>query len=211
MATLEQKAFCVLQFARHESVVSVQRAFRRQFNSDPPSPNSIRRWYQQFQTTGCHCKRKKRRTAACQKKAWNELDFSSQSDEIVGRASQLQTSSMTLWRVLRKRLHMKPYRFHLLQFLKPTDHNDRSNFCIKMHDAFTEEGFLDRVVFSDESKFHISAVAYPGCCSGGGSTNSVEDRGQRERGSGGGSPLVRGSEGSCNLVQEISFHIVEFY
>ena len=45
---------------------------------------------------------------------------------------------------------------------------------------------------------------------GGGSTNSVEDRGQRERGSGGGSPLVRGSGGSCNLVREISFHIVKF-
>ena len=47
-------------------------------------------------------------------------------------------------------------------------------------------------------------------CSGGGSTNSVEDRGQRERGSGGGNPLVRGSGGSCKLVQEISFHIVKF-
>ena len=47
-------------------------------------------------------------------------------------------------------------------------------------------------------------------CSGGGSTNSVEGRGQRERGSGGGGPLVRGSGGSCNLVQEISFHIVKF-
>ena len=45
---------------------------------------------------------------------------------------------------------------------------------------------------------------------GGGSTNSVEDRGQRGRGSGGGSPLVRGSGSSCNLVQEISFHIVKF-
>ena len=44
----------------------------------------------------------------------------------------------------------------------------------------------------------------------GGSTNSVEDRGQRGRGSGDGSPLVRGSGGSCNLVQEISFHIVKF-
>jgi hypothetical protein len=44
----------------------------------------------------------------------------------------------------------------------------------------------------------------------GGTTNSVEDRGQRERGSGGGSLLVRGSGGSCNLVQEISFHIVKF-
>ena len=44
----------------------------------------------------------------------------------------------------------------------------------------------------------------------GGSTNSVGDRGQRGRGSGGGSPLVRGSGGSCNLVQEISFHIIKF-
>jgi hypothetical protein len=45
---------------------------------------------------------------------------------------------------------------------------------------------------------------------GGGSTNSVEDRGHRERGSGGGSPLVRGTGGSCDLVQEISFQIVKF-
>ena len=37
-------------------------------------------------------------------------------------------------------------------------------------------------------------------CSWEGSTNSVEDRGQTERGSGGGSPLVRGSGGSCNVV-----------
>ena len=42
------------------------------------------------------------------------------------------------------------------------------------------------------------------------STNSVEDRGQREWGSGGGSPLVRGSGGSCNLIQEISFRIKIF-
>ena len=57
-----------------------------------------------------------------------------------------------------------------------------------------------------------SPVAYPGIFFfvGGGSTNSVEDRGQRGRGSGGGSPLVRGSGGSCNLVQEISLHMVKF-
>jgi len=42
------------------------------------------------------------------------------------------------------------------------------------------------------------------------STHSVEDSGQRERGSGGGSPLVRGSGWSCSLVQEISFHTVKF-
>jgi hypothetical protein len=48
----------VLQFAKYESVVSLQRAFRRQFQIDPPSANSIRRWYQQFQTTGFLCKGK---------------------------------------------------------------------------------------------------------------------------------------------------------
>ena len=43
---------------------------------------------------------------------------------------------------------------------------------------------------------------------GGGSTNSIEDRGQR-MGIWGRNSLVS-SGGSCNLVQEISFHIVKF-
>jgi len=55
------------------------------------------------------------------------------------------------------------------------------------------------------------SVAYPGILFGGCSTNSVEERGQREQGSVGSSPIVRGSGGSCNLVQEISFHIVKFF
>jgi len=38
---------------------------------------------------------------------------------------------------------------------------------------------------------------------------TTEDR-ENGEGSGGGSPLVRGSGGSCNLVQDISFHIVKF-
>jgi len=60
---------------------------------------------------------------------------------------------------------------------------------------------------------YIYAVAYPGILFGvGGSTNSAEDRGQRTERTGiwgGGSPVVRGSGGSCNLVQEISFLMVK--
>jgi hypothetical protein len=45
MATPEQKAFCVLQFVTHDSVVFVQQEFRRQINSEdkvfvPPQPVS---------------------------------------------------------------------------------------------------------------------------------------------------------------------------
>jgi len=52
-------------------------------------------------------------------------------------------------------------------------------------------------------------VAYPGILfgGGGGSKNSV---GEGEKGVwGGGSPQVGGSGGGCNLVQEMSFHIVK--
>ena len=66
--------------------------------------------------------------------------------------------------------------------------------------------------FTLVARHNVGSVAYPGILFGGrgGSTNSVEDRGQRERGSGGGSPLVRGSGGNCDLIQEISFLIVKF-
>jgi hypothetical protein len=42
------------------------------------------------------------------------------------------------------------------------------------------------------------AVTYPHFFFRGGSTNSVEERGQREQGSAGGSPLVRGSAQFAN-------------
>ena len=50
-------------------------------------------------------------------------------------------------------------------------------------------------------------------CSGeGGEAQQIQLRtDDRQNGDlGGGSPLVRGSGGSCNLVQEISFNIVKF-
>jgi hypothetical protein len=58
---------------------------------------------------------------------------------------------------------------------------------------------------------YISGVPRNFVRGGGFSTNSVEDRGQTENGGlGAVAPLVRGSGGSCNLVQGISFHIVKF-
>jgi len=48
-------------------------------------------------------------------------------------------------------------------------------------------------------------VAYPGIFFGGFNKFS---RGQRERGSEGGSPLVRGSGGSCNLVQDSKIFLI---
>ena len=54
----------------------------------------------------------------------------------------------------------------------------------------------------------MCAVAYPGILFGGG-VQQIQLRTERT-GTWGSSPLVTGSGGSCNLVQEISFHIVTF-
>ena len=40
-----EKAFCVLTFNECRSVTIVQRQFRTKFGKEPPSDNSIRRWY----------------------------------------------------------------------------------------------------------------------------------------------------------------------
>jgi len=87
------------------------------------------------------------------------------------------------------------------------------SYCSHETTRIQLEGFLLNLtqIFSkicrEDSRF-ISCVPGNFVRVVGVSTNSFEDIGQRERGSGGGSPLIRGSGGNCNLVQEISFHIV---
>ena len=77
----------------------------------------------------------------------------------------------------------------------------------------------DQFIDNKPDHEHSSSGARPGNLdkwrtqeffSEGGSTNSVENRVQREWGSGSGSPQVRGSGGSRKLVQGTSFHTVTF-
>jgi hypothetical protein len=59
-----------------------------------------------------------------------------------------------------------------------------SDYRISLH---KRKIILQRILKSSENLVPLGAVAYPGIMFGGGSTNSVEGRGQREWGSGGGS------------------------
>ncbi|GBM64213.1 hypothetical protein AVEN_98715-1 [Araneus ventricosus] len=53
MAFAEQKAVCVLSFARCGSVIIVQREFCKKYRINPPTAQSIGRWYHQFESSGC--------------------------------------------------------------------------------------------------------------------------------------------------------------
>ncbi|GFR17973.1 uncharacterized protein TNCT_398831 [Trichonephila clavata] len=45
--------------------------------------------------------------------------------------AELVVPHTTVWRVLRKRLKLKSYRYQMVQALKPTDKPLRKNFCVK--------------------------------------------------------------------------------
>jgi transposase-like protein len=52
MATVREKAMCVLRFFETKSVIKIQRRYRTQCRKDPPTNNDIRRWLKQFQENG---------------------------------------------------------------------------------------------------------------------------------------------------------------
>jgi hypothetical protein len=68
MATVREKAMCVLWFFETKSVIKRQRRYRTQYGTDPPSGNAIRRWLKQFQETGNVLHRKEREDRALRRK-----------------------------------------------------------------------------------------------------------------------------------------------
>ena len=57
--TSQQRGWCMLEFHKINSVVTVQRAFKHKFNVDPPTNKSILKWQRNFIEIGCICGRRK--------------------------------------------------------------------------------------------------------------------------------------------------------
>ena len=67
-----------------------------------------------------------------------------------------QIPTTTVWRVVRKRLQMRPCKLQLLQALKADDKRPRQQVCIGMQQQIEEDQFDVKLVFSDEATFHTS-------------------------------------------------------
>jgi len=55
--TSQQRSWCVLEFQKTNSVVTVQIAFKLKFNVDPPTNKPILKWHKNFIERGCVCDR----------------------------------------------------------------------------------------------------------------------------------------------------------
>ena len=50
-----EKSFFVLEYARTNSIILVQRHFRDRFHKNAPTDETIKQWYETFEKTGCLC------------------------------------------------------------------------------------------------------------------------------------------------------------
>jgi len=129
--TVNKKAFCVFEFAKTESIVTVQRRFRTMYRTEPPT-DKIREWYIKFQQSGFLCAAKRRGRPGPSDETVERVreTFVRSPQKSTNRASwELQMSQSSVWRILRKRLRVKGYRLQLLQALNPQDHSLRLRFC----------------------------------------------------------------------------------
>jgi hypothetical protein len=145
----EDKSFCVLDFHVNKSVVSVQRHFRTKFGTVPPRGKSIRKWYLQFQDTGCICKRKSTGRPPTEEKAVERVRKSlvrSPRKSTYGASREIGIPQKTALRVLRKCLQTRLYRLQLLHALRNSELELRGSSCADLRlmeeDDFQQIGFL---------------------------------------------------------------------
>ncbi|GFW50963.1 DUF4817 domain-containing protein [Trichonephila clavipes] len=158
MSFMQEKAYCVFEHAKTSSVIVGQRHFRTKFRQEPPHRHNISWWVKQFQDTGCLCKnkspgRKETKPEVIERIRNSILRSPSKSTRRAG--AKLTVPHTTVWRVSRKRLQFKPYRYQMVLALKPTDKPLRKNFCGKFQEILVVNGFKNTLVFTDEATFHL--------------------------------------------------------
>jgi hypothetical protein len=132
--TPQQRSWCVLEFAKTNSVVTVQPAFKCKLNVDPLTNRSILKWYNNFIEKGCICDQRKghsgRPSVSEQVVDRVREAFLRSPKKSTRRASrELHVPQGTASKILGKRLRFHPYKLQLAQKLHPQDNETRLEFC----------------------------------------------------------------------------------
>jgi hypothetical protein len=155
-----ERARCMFWFEEMKSATQAQRKFRTQNRKEPPSMRTIYSWHKNF---GCSVRHTKSPGRPCVSDATVEQlreSFVRSPWKPMWRVSwETGIPNVTVWRVLQKRLHLKAYKLSIVQHLTNVDKVVHKAFRMQMiHQIQDDEGFLDSVIFNDESTFHVSIV-----------------------------------------------------
>ena len=140
--TSRKKAFCLLEYAQTNSSKTVQRAFLRKFSKKSPAARQIWSWKKKFEDEGYLCRAKgSGRPATAEGKVERIRQTILRSPKKSIRRTSMDTliPPTTVWRVVRKRLVMKPYKLQVVQAITAADKRKRKQFCVDMQEKLEED------------------------------------------------------------------------
>lgn len=162
---IEQKVFAVEAYIQSQSIVEVQRRFRRHFNvgrhGRVPASNTIRSWMNKFRTDG-NLRNKwvgKRRSVRTEENIERvRIAFQRSPKRSAKRHSiALALSATSLHRILRHDLKLYPYKLQVVQQLKDGDKPARVAFSQTFTDILHQDPtVINRLIMSDEAHFYLS-------------------------------------------------------
>ena len=165
MTTLQHEIFLVEKFIETKSIVQVQRLFRKEFNilpnnKDFPSKMRITRLWKKFKHEGTvKTGRKKGLVYKTDKKEQQQIvvrNYLNAHEVTSVRHCSKETGlkRSVVHHILKKEFHMKPFKYQILQEIKESDYEKRVNFSRTVLER--GEDFLQTMIFSHESMFHLS-------------------------------------------------------
>ena len=149
----------MLEYAQTNSNKTVQPAFARKFSKKSPTAKQIWSWKKKFEDEGCLCRAKgsgRPATPEGKVERIRQTLLRSLKKSIKRTSMETLIPSTTVWRVVRKRLVMKPYKLQLVQAIIADDKRKRKQFCVDMQDKLEEDEFNERLVFNDEATLHTN-------------------------------------------------------
>ena len=149
--SVQEKVECVTWYNETKSITQTQRNYRGKHQRAPPSRNSILRWVQNFQDRGTvEIQSRSGRPSMTSEDEERVSNYFNRHPRTSLRAaeSHLGLPRSSIQRILRNRLHLFPYRLHIVQALKERDYEARTefaNWCLQ--NVESDESFLNRIDF----------------------------------------------------------------
>jgi len=135
MASMKEKALCVLWYHETKSPVTVQRKFGNEYGQLPPDVKSIKAWYAKFVEAGSFGDLNRSGKSSVSDETVDAVReaFQRSPGKLTHRApNELRVPQSTVVKILHKRLKFYAYKVQIVQSLQPDDGPRRVSFATEI-------------------------------------------------------------------------------
>ncbi|GFU52553.1 DUF4817 domain-containing protein [Nephila pilipes] len=140
--------------------MQTQRNYRRVYQKDPSSKNSILRWKKNFLETGSIIDKCSGCLCTSDAECVRETFLLNLRGSVRSTATELNLPISAVYKVIKKRLRLFTYKVRIAQALELDDRPRRMAFATDMPRRIEDDAeFLNHIIFSDKACFHLFGTA----------------------------------------------------